>query len=71
MITLRRIGQGVAGAGVLEADAGHDVARVDVLLLDLVVGVHLEQPTDALLVEPDRVFITVPPLSSWPEYTRK
>ena len=40
----------VAGLGVLEADAGDDVAGVDRVEVLAVVGVHLEQAADALLV---------------------
>ena len=43
--------QGVAGLGVLEADAGHDVAGVDAVAVLLVVGVHLEHAAQALLVD--------------------
>ena len=48
------IGQRVAGEGVLEADGGGDVARVDLLDLLAVVGVHLEDAPDALLLALDR-----------------
>ena len=41
-------GQGVAGRGLLEADAGADVARVALLDLLAVVGVHHQQPPDPL-----------------------
>ena len=46
----RRVGggEGVAGAGLLEADAGADVARVDLLDLLAAVGVHHQQAADAL-----------------------
>ena len=46
----RRVGgaEGVAGGGLLEADAGDDVARVALLDLLAVVGVHHQQPPDAL-----------------------
>ena len=40
------VAQRVAGRGVLEADAGHDVAGVDRVEVLLVVGVHLEQATE-------------------------
>ena len=50
-----RIGQRVAGEGVLEADGGGDVAGVDLLDLLAVVGVHLEDAPDALLLALDRV----------------
>ena len=45
-----RIGQGVAGGGVLETDSGNDVARehgVDVLAM---VGVHPQEAAEALLL---------------------
>ena len=46
----RRVGGGerVAGAGFLEADAGADVARVALVDLLAAVGVHHQQPADAL-----------------------
>ena len=51
-----RIGQGVAGEGVLEADDGRDVARVDLVDLLAVVGVHLRgSRADALLLALGRV----------------
>ena len=40
--------QRVAGGGLLEADAGADVARVALLDLLAVVGVHHQQPADPL-----------------------
>ena len=40
--------QGVAGPGLLEADAGADVARVALLDLLAMVGVHHQQPSDPL-----------------------
>ena len=43
-----RVGQGVAGRGLLEADHGDDVAGEDGVLVLAVVGVHLEQPADPL-----------------------
>ena len=49
------VGQGVAGVGVLEPDRGGDVARVDLLDLLAVVGVHLEDAPDALLLALGRV----------------
>ena len=45
-----RVGQRVAGEGVLEADGGGDVARVDLVDLLAVVGVHLEDAADPLLL---------------------
>ena len=42
------IAEGVAGEGVLQADDGGDVARIDLVDLFAVVGVHLQQPADAL-----------------------
>ena len=45
-----RVGQRVAGEGVLEADGRGDVARVDLVDLLAVVGVHLEDAADALLL---------------------
>ena len=50
-----RIGQGVAGEGVLEADGRGDIAGVDLVDLLAVVGVHLEQAPDALLLALGRV----------------
>ena len=49
------IGQRVAGEGVLEADGRGDVARVDLVDLLAVVGVHLEDAADALLLALDGV----------------
>jgi hypothetical protein len=43
-----RRGQRVAGAGVLQADEGGDVAGMDLLDLGALVGMHLEHPPDAL-----------------------
>ena len=43
------IGQRVAGEALLEADGRGDVARVDLLDLLAVVGVHLQDAADALL----------------------
>ena len=45
-----RIAQRVAGVGFLEADGGGDVAGVDRLDLLAVVGVHLEDAADPLLL---------------------
>ena len=50
-----RVGQGVAGEGVLEADRGGDVAGVDDVDLLAVVGVHLEDAADPLALVLDRV----------------
>ena len=50
-----RIAQGVAGEGVLEPDRGGDVAGVDGLDLLAVVGVHLEDAADPLLLALGRV----------------
>ena len=49
------IGQGVAGVGVLEPDRGGDVAGVDLVDLLAVVGVHLEDAPDPLLLALGRV----------------
>ena len=49
------IGERVAGEGVLEADGRGDVARVDLVDLLAVVGVHLEEAADALLLALDGV----------------
>ena len=48
-IGLARVAEGVTGLGVLEADAGHDVAGEDVIAVLAVVGVHLQDAPDALL----------------------
>ena len=45
-----RVAQGVAGEGLLEADGGGDVAGVDRVDLFAVVGVHLEDAADPLLL---------------------
>ena len=50
-----RVGQGVAGEGVLEADGRGDVAGVDLVDLLAVVGVHLEDAADALALVLGRV----------------
>ena len=50
-----RIGQRVAGEGVLEADGRGDVAGVDLVDLLAVVGVHLEDAADPLPLVLDRV----------------
>ena len=47
--------QRVAGGGVLQADGGDDVAGRDDVDVLAVVGVHLQQATDALLVALRRV----------------
>src|SRR5690606_25572061 len=49
------IAQRLAGGDLLEAHAGGDVARPDFLDLLAVVGAHLQQPSDALLLALDRV----------------
>ena len=49
MIGAVRIAERVAGGGLLQADAGDDVAGVDLLALLAVVGVHLEDAADPLL----------------------
>ena len=49
------VGQRVAGEGVLEPDDGGDVAGVDLVDLLAVVGVHLEDAADALLLALGRV----------------
>ena len=50
-----RVGQGVTGVGVLEPDRRGDVAGVDLVDLLAVVGVHLEDAPDALLLVLGRV----------------
>jgi hypothetical protein len=45
-----RVAQGVTGRGVLEADHGNDVAGEDDILVLLVIGMHLEDAADALLL---------------------
>src|SRR3546814_5385321 len=45
-----RIAERVTGLGVLHADAGDDLAGEDALAVLTGVGVHLEQPAQALLV---------------------
>ena len=45
-----RVGQGVAGEGVLQPDDRGDVAGVDLVDLLAVVGVHLEDAADPLLL---------------------
>ena len=42
--------QGVAGGGVLQAHDGDDVARGHGVDVDALVGVHLQQTADALLL---------------------
>ena len=49
------VAERVARGGVAEADRGGDVAGVDLLDLLALVGVHLEEPADALLLPLDRV----------------
>ena len=44
------IGQGVTGGGVLQADDGDDVASGAGIDVDALVGVHLQQTADALLL---------------------
>ena len=44
------VGEGVAGGGVLEANASHDVAGGAAVTVDAVVGVHLEDAAQALTV---------------------
>ncbi len=44
------VAEGVAGGGVLQADHGGDVAGVDGLDVLTVVGVHLQDAADALLL---------------------
>ena len=53
----RRVGraQGVARGGLLEADAGGDVARVHLVLLLAAVGVHHQDAAHALGAPGDRV----------------
>ena len=45
-----RIAQRLAGGDVLQAHAGGDVAGADLLDLFTLVGVHLQDPADALLL---------------------
>jgi hypothetical protein len=52
---LVRVGEGVTGGGVLQADHGVDVARGDRVDRVLLVGVHLEDLPDALLLALGRV----------------
>src|SRR5207302_9640152 len=52
---LRLVAEGVAGGRVAETDRGGDVARVNLLDLLALVGVHLQEPADALLLPLDRV----------------
>ena len=47
---VRRVGEGVTGGGVLQPDERVDVAREGLLHRVLLVGVHLEQLADALLL---------------------
>src|SRR5262249_52764984 len=49
------VAQGVTRGRVTETDRGGDVAGVDLLDLLALVGVHLEEPPDALLLPLDRV----------------
>lgn len=66
---LLRVAQGVTGGGVLESDDRVDVAgggRLDWVLL---VGVHLEQLAQTLLLALGRVD-DLAPESTLPEYTR-
>ena len=44
------IGQGVAGTGLAQPHHGHDIPGKDLLDLLALVGVHLQEPADALLV---------------------
>ena len=50
-----RVGQRVAGEGILEPDRGGDVAGVDDVDLLAMVGVHLEDPADPFLAVLGRV----------------
>jgi hypothetical protein len=50
-----RVAQGLARGHVLQAHAGGDVAGQDFLDLFTLVGVHLQDPADALLLAADRV----------------
>ena len=47
---LAGITQGVAGASVLDADAGGNIAGEDGLLVDAIVGVHFEDAAHPLLI---------------------
>ena len=47
--------QSVARADILHADAGDDVARIALLAIHPVVGVHFQQPADAFFAAGARV----------------
>ncbi len=49
------IGDGVTGGNALQADAGADVARVDLTDLFALVGMHLQQTADALTARGARI----------------
>jgi hypothetical protein len=50
-----RVAQGFTRGDVLQAHAGGDVAGADLVDFQAVVGVHLHDPADALLLAADRV----------------
>ena len=49
------VAQGIAGGGVLQADSRSDIARIDGLDILTVVGVHLQDAADTLVLILDRV----------------
>ena len=61
------VAQGITGGGVLHADGGGDITGVDHVDILPVVGVHLQDPAQALLACPWWQFSTVLPLSRVPE----
>jgi hypothetical protein len=50
-----RVAQGVTGRSVLETDHGHDVAGEDGVLVQAIVGVHLEDAPHPLLLVLGRI----------------
>jgi hypothetical protein len=54
-MTMARVAQGFTRGHVLQAHAGGDVAGADFVDFQAVVGVHLHDPADALLLAADRV----------------
>ena len=56
---------GIAGRNVLEADGGADIARENLADVFALVGMHLQQTANALLVHGP--FSTESPDLSWPE----
>ena len=65
-----RVAQGVTGGGVLQADDRVDVAGHGLVDRVLLVGVHLEELAEALLLALGRVDAPGRPESIRPEYTR-